>query len=163
MIFERLKNHLSSLHHLLSKLTEEQFVQQINHLSHANIGGHTRHIIELLQCAVNGYDIGCIDYENRSRDLELERNIAAAQSAITFLLINIKQPDKPLKIVLSEEKTDLVNCINTNYYRELLYHTEHTLHHLALIKVALIDMHLDLVDDHFGVASATIKYRMKTS
>jgi len=46
-----------------------------------------------------------------------------------------------------------------NYFREVVYNTEHTIHHLALIKVAIIDMKLDIVDNDFGMAYSTIKYQ----
>ena len=49
--------------------------------------------------------------------------------------------------------------ITTTYFREVLYNTEHVIHHLALIKVALIDMDLDLADKNFGMAYSTIKYK----
>ena len=47
----------------------------------------------------------------------------------------------------------------TTYYREIVYNTEHTVHHLALIKVALIEMKLNIVDKKFGMAGSTIKYK----
>ena len=82
MIFDNLSEELNNLQNLLHQLTAEQYNLKIEYLGNASIGGHTRHIIELLQCALNGYQTGSIDYENRVRNLVLEHNIDAAQAAI---------------------------------------------------------------------------------
>jgi len=50
-------------------------------------------------------------------------------------------------------------CIETNYYRELLYNLEHCIHHQALIRVALFQMENIKVNANFGVAPSTIEYR----
>ena len=55
MVFIQLEQQLQLLINLLSNLDDEQYTRRISHLSNASIGGHSRHIIELLQCAINGY------------------------------------------------------------------------------------------------------------
>jgi len=49
MIFKQLIQQLDSLHQLLDHLSEEQYTQRITHLGNSTIGGHTRHVIEVLQ------------------------------------------------------------------------------------------------------------------
>lgn len=52
------------------------------------------------------------------------------------------------------------NSVTSSVGREMAYCIEHSIHHQAIIKGALIDLHLyDLVNDHFGVAYSTIRYR----
>jgi len=51
------------------------------------------------------------------------------------------------------------NQISTTYYREIVYNEEHIIHHLALLKVALIEMNLDLVEQSFGIAHSTLLHR----
>ena len=51
------------------------------------------------------------------------------------------------------------STVPTTYFREVVYNTEHAIHHLALIKVALIEMKVDLVSDNFGMAYSTIKHK----
>ena len=51
--------------------------------------------------------------------------------------------------------------ISTNYFREIAYNLEHTIHHMALIRVGLRELGDIPVDDSYGVASSTIKYRQQ--
>ena len=159
MIFEQLTHQLQSLSGLLDSLNDEQFSQKISHLGNASIGGHTRHIIELLQCVIKGYNNNEVDYVNRYRDFNLENNRCKALSAIADLEQQFQLPDK--KMFLKTELTEAASTlpVGTTYYREIVYNTEHTIHHLALIKVALLEMKLQLVDDNFGMAYSTIKFK----
>lgn len=160
MIFVKLTQQLNLLSDLLLKLNPQSYTTPIKHLGNASIGGHTRHILELLKCAIDGYAEGLIDYENRQRDLFLETNLNSAQAQLKFLLLQIEKTDKPLKIFQNQGFSE---SVSTTYYREILYNTEHSIHHLALIKVALIDMDLNLVDTEFGMAYSTIQYQKQLS
>jgi hypothetical protein len=151
MIFLQLTQQLQALSNLLSTLNDKQYSHKIEHLGDASIGGHTRHIIELLQCAVKGHSTGEVDYVNRTRDLTIELNKSLASATIEKLGQDMHLPDKKLNMV------DL--SVTTTYYREIVYNTEHVIHHLALIKVALIEMKLNFVDHNFGMAYSTIKYK----
>lgn len=159
MIFFQLKEQLQHLDDLLSRLNERQFTINIQHLGNASIGEHSRHIIELLQCALNGYHTGCIDYINRQRNLQLQQNIGSARKAISHLMHHCELPDKSLNILVENTAKAEQLLVITSYFREMVYNTEHTIHHLALIKVALVEMELHLVDATFGLAYSTIKYQ----
>lgn len=160
MIFLQLSQQLHSLSKLLSSLTDEQYNKKVAHLGNSGIGGHTRHIIELLQCALDGYSTGEVDYVNRKRNLLLETDRMFALSVLQQLKGNINFPDRQLNLVVEQiiGAIELTN-VTTTFYREVVYNTEHTIHHLALIKVAIIEMKLDIVDDDFGMAYSTIKYQ----
>ena len=159
MIFQQSLQQLQLLGNLISSLSDEQFIRQIRFLGKASIGGHTRHIIELFQCTVNGYTSGGVDYFNRTRDLRLERDKIFAFCTIEQLKQDVRLPDKQLR--LSVEQTDSVgdSHVLTTYSREIIYNTEHAIHHLALIKVALMEIGLDIVDKDLGMSYSTIKYK----
>jgi hypothetical protein len=160
MIFIQLSQQLQSLNRLLSLLDDKQYNKKIEHLGNGSIGAHTRHIIELLQCAINGHHSGQIDYVNRSRDIRLETDRVFAQSVLQQLDNNIQLADKQLTLVVEKiEGCNELSNVTTTYFREIVYNAEHTIHHLALIKVAIIEMKLEIVDDNFGMAYSTIKYR----
>ena len=163
MIFIQLSQQLNSLSNLLSSLRDEHYTHKIEHLGNASIGGHTRHIIELLQCAIAGYHIGEVDYINRTRNLEIENDRMLAISRISKILQEVEMPEKELSLFV-EQVDDLKACtVNTTFFREIVYNTEHVIHHLALIKVALIEMKLDIVESDFGVAYSTILYKVSAN
>jgi hypothetical protein len=156
MIFLQLKQQLQSLSNLLQLLNKQQYNQQIAYLGNASIGGHTRHIIELLKCVLDGYDAATVDYVNRTRNLSLETDLSIASKEIAVLTGQLIQPDKRMKLATEYDSHELVY---TSFYREIVYNAEHAVHHLALIKVALREMELDITDDYFGMAPSTIKYQ----
>lgn len=159
MIFIQLTQQLQALQQLLTQLNSQQYVHKIDHLGKASIGGHTRHIIELLNCAIDGYAIGKVDYVNRKRNLALENDKSMALEALQTIQQVMVLPDRLLTMVIDEIGDTTTPTVSTTYFREIVYNTEHTIHHLALIKVALIEMQLEVVDDNFGMAYSTITYK----
>lgn len=153
MIFTQIREQLETLSDLLTILEPDQFVQPSRFLGGATIGGHTRHIVELLACTINGYDSGHADYHNRERNLLLETSIESAQQFLATLMEQLEMPDKAM--ILRGDGCSAA----TTYYRELMYNTEHIIHHLALIKVALTEMGFTQISENFGMAYSTIKYK----
>ncbi|MGY8901828.1 MAG: hypothetical protein ACKVI1_04480, partial [Flavobacteriales bacterium] len=50
--------------------------------------------------------------------------------------------------------------IDTTVERELVYCMDHAIHHLAIIKISLIESGVDLkMEADLGVASSTLRYR----
>jgi len=160
IIFFQLSQQLQYLSKLLAAINYEQYTQKIEHLGNSTIGSHTRHIIELLQCAINGYRMAEIDYINRCRNLQLETDMMLAQSTIQQIQNEVNKTDKQLRLVVDklEDESEPLPVITT-YFREILYNSEHIIHHLALIKVAIIEMKLPIVEEHFGMAYSTIHYK----
>lgn len=157
MIHQQLTHQLDDLSDLLRRLSPAQYSRRILHLGDASIGGHTRHIIELIRCLTSVYEEGVIDYHNRQRNLELENNKQAALEQLEEERKNLVRGDKVLQLRL--ETGIAGEIISTTFFRELVYHTEHTIHHMALIKVALHEQQLQLTGENFGMAYSTIQYR----
>ncbi|MBK7681684.1 MAG: hypothetical protein IPJ26_04010 [Bacteroidetes bacterium] len=63
---------LEQLIELINKLDNEQFARPLPLLSGNTIGKHIRHIIELYDQLLMGYDSGIINYDDRKRDLRTE-------------------------------------------------------------------------------------------
>ena len=160
MLFQQLSEQLTALFRLISQLNEHQYSNKIEHLGNVSIGSHTRHIIEMLLCATQGYNNDNVDYVNRNRNLLLETNKEFALFTLQNLENGLVMPDKYLKMVTENSENTGSLPVFTTYFREIIYNTEHTIHHLALIKVALIEMKLNnFVDKDFGMAYSTIKYK----
>ena len=128
-------------------------------LSNATIGQHSRHIIELYQCLLAGYDTGVINYDDRERNSLYENEMPAAIAVIKEIQVKLNKPDK--KVTVCTEFTDTSVSIESNYYREVMYNLEHCIHHQALIKVALLSIKGLKIADGFGVAPSTLQYRQQ--
>lgn len=146
----------------LSQLSDAEYIQPSQVLFNATIGQHVRHIIELFQCLEQGYGKGVVNYEKRKRDyrIETDKNVAAA------LLKDVYQKlDRPNKDMVLEAE-DYDNTVETvsipsNYFREIAYNLEHTIHHMALIRVGIQEVSSVILPGEFGVAYSTIKYRQQ--
>lgn len=157
MIQKSLKEQIVSLQQLIHQLNDNQYTYPSAMLGNATIGQHVRHIIELAQCLVNGYHQGIVDYDNRKRDQRIETNRSFAYNQLNDLLLAIRKPERKLSLAMhSNNETEF---IDTFYKRELLYNTEHAIHHMALIKVVLTELQVHIVKEDFGVAYATLQYR----
>jgi len=122
-------------------------------LSGATIGEHVRHSIEMYQCMLNGYQDATIDYSKRKRDVVIESSAEYAIECLKDVLKEIERADKP--IMLMNNKASFKSSFN----RELFYCDEHTIHHMALIRVGINEIGGYSLNESFGVAPSTIKYR----
>ena len=144
----------------LQQLSPRQYVQEVNALRNATIGQHVRHIIELFIELDKGYAGGIVNYDQRKRDLRLETDIEFVIDTIEHFHLLLNKADKPLILQYdySENSIEIIT-VSTNYQRELLYNLEHTIHHMALIRVGLTEVSDIIVPENFGVATSTIKHR----
>jgi hypothetical protein len=155
-VFNKSAEALNSLVHVLKQLPDlNSYNNPCEALSNATIGQHTRHIIELYQCLLSGK----INYDDRKRNPLYENDVDASVAAIMEIQQNLQQPDKQVNILCGTSGNTV--CIESNYYREVLYNLEHCIHHQALIKVALLSINNINIDHGFGVAPSTLQYRQQ--
>jgi len=142
---------------VLLELPDHCYTKSCDSLSGATIGEHTRHIIELYQCLLSGYDIGDISYDGRKRNKRLERDVLFAVEQLQQVQESLEQPNKNIRVSYDLDGNDI--RLDSNYYREVMYNLEHTIHHLALIKVAITQFTNLTLPDSFGVAPSTMQFR----
>ena len=157
MLIQSIKNNLSENIELLRQLTNDEFTQKNPELSNATIGEHMRHIIELFGCLLENYDYGLINYDDRKRDVLLQTDKNESIAIIEKYLLELDKPNKPLS--LTHNCFSPIELLQTNYFRELIYNLEHSIHHQALIKVALHNLPHIKIPSSFGVAPSTLEYR----
>lgn len=157
---QAVRNIFGQLSDSLETLSHEEFARPCNNLSQATIGQHVRHIIEMFQCLELGYISGVVNYENRKRDQDTEQNKDFALFQLKEIEQGIGKADKPLLLegVYNDDSSNIMQ-FPTNYYREIVYNLEHTIHHMALIRVGLKEITQIDVPETYGVASATVKYK----
>ncbi|HUR29969.1 MAG TPA: hypothetical protein VMZ69_00985 [Saprospiraceae bacterium] len=159
-------NVLEDLKIYLSVIDPVVYQTPLEILSGSTIGQHTRHIIEFYNClleqSINGSE-SIINYAKRRRDYLIE---SQPEHAITFVsqiterLNDLDSTQNCLLDCAEHGQEDLL--INSTIGRELVYNIEHTIHHLAIVKIALkvIQPSLEL-PEHFGVAPSTLHYRQE--
>jgi hypothetical protein len=146
----------------LDNLQQQEYVQPSTSLSNNTIGQHVRHIIELFQCLESGYNSGNVNYENRKRDTLIETDKELAKSLLLALQEELNKDNKDMVLEASYDENDNQPFrIATNYHREIAYNLEHTIHHMALIRVGLNELSSLSLPENFGVASSTVKFRNK--
>lgn len=154
---------LQQLKEIIERLTDEQFSRPILNLSHSSLAQHTRHTLEFFQCLEAGIISGCIDYDKRERNQQLENSRGFTIETISSLQRSIQQQtsNKELLLDICYGTEDLLSqTVATNYYRELIYNIEHAVHHMAIFKIGLREVAPELnIPDDFGVASSTLRYQ----
>ena len=144
----------------IQQLSDEQYKQPSSILFNATIGQHVRHIIELFICLNQGYETGLVNYEKRKRDYRIETERELAIELLHSIYTSINKPDKNIMLEVSyDEHSNDTIVIHTNYYREVAYNLEHTVHHMALVRVGINEVSSIELPAGYGVASSTIKYR----
>jgi len=148
---------ISEFIEVLLQLEHEVYVFPCPEISNASIGQHTRHIIELYQALLSGYETGIVCYDQRKRDKEIENSSSHAVNILNKISNEILLTDK--KLMVEYELNGETFQLESNYFRELMYNLEHMIHHQALIKVAL-NQHSNMnLNESFGVAPSTLQYR----
>jgi hypothetical protein len=148
------------LEDLLAQLSDHDFVEERPILSGATLGQHFRHVIELFMGLKQGYATGVINYDNRARNRDLESSRARTAECLAEVVEMLSLPNKALLLEVDEAAPDGQLCrIDTNFVREVGYNLEHAVHHMAIIKMALLKHQSIVLPKGFGVASSTLKYR----
>ena len=133
----------------------------------ASIGQHTRHFVEFYQCLLDQASAGqTVNYALRARDLRIEEDPRFAEAMIGEICSRLPQLDEHQSCALAcdDHASEIAGMtIKTNLGRELLYNIEHTIHHLAIIKIGLNAVAPGIrLPEHFGVAPSTIRHKQKT-
>ena len=156
-ILDEAKDVLMQLAESINTLSYDEYTQKISLLSNSTIGEHTRHIIELFQQLLVGYEMNSIDYDKRERNILIQENIDYAIECVANIISNINKNNKGLMLKTLFNSTE--KQIESNYYRELMYNIEHCIHHQAIIKIAFLFLEKTELEENFGVAKSTIKFK----
>ena len=161
LLKQPIQNVFVQLTESLHRLDNREYSQPIKILFDASIGQHVRHIIELFICLEKGYETGVVNYEKRKRDYNIETNKDLAIQLLKDVYRRLERPN--IEVIMESDDYDNISTLSipSNYYRELAYNLEHTIHHMALIRVGINEISSIVLPREFGVAYSTIKYRQK--
>ncbi len=157
---------LDDLRHYLTVIQPAIYQAPLDILSGSTIGQHTRHIIEFYNCLLEQsreQEVPLINYANRRRDHRIESEPDHALALVDQIGEKLKdlEVDTYCHLNCAEHgQEDLI--VNSTIGRELIYNIEHTIHHLAIVKIALKSTMPEIVlPEHFGVAPSTIRHRQE--
>lgn len=124
-----------------------------------SIGSHFRHNLDFANNLLKGLETGKIDYNERERDLQVEKNRQYAKERFLFLIQTLKQisTDSFEKKVFVHSEVNEYAWHTSSLARELEFLHSHTVHHFALIAEKLHSFGIKVSMD-FGVAPSTLKY-----
>ncbi len=158
---------LNDLRHYLEVIDPVLYQAPLELLSGSTIGQHTRHIIEFYNCLLEQNALAetpVINYAKRVRDIRIETAPDYALSCVNQINQKIQEVDLRKNCFLNcEEHGQKSLQVSSTIERELIYNIEHTVHHLAIVKIALkaTAPSIDL-PEHFGVAPSTIHHRQES-
>ena len=147
---------------LLEALDGASFEHAAPELRLSGVGPHLRHILDFygrfldtLESEVDGR----IDYDNRIRDTRIETSLDHAKSALRNTIDRLHSlSSDPARLERALEiRSDGSPWIQSNTERELQSLVSHTVHHYALIAVALRAAGVD-PGTEFGVAPSTLRH-----
>jgi len=150
---------------MLFLLEENTFVEPRTYLNNSTIGQHFRHIIEFYNCLLDQLSGGEICYDSRKRDMNLETNIDFAHQTIDDLSLHLSliKGNAPLKLIAGyDTQSGRKEILPSSLQRELAYLLDHTIHHLAIVKIMLTLEGIP-VSGNFGAAPYTLRFQNRNN
>ncbi|PCH61721.1 MAG: hypothetical protein COC19_04435 [SAR86 cluster bacterium] len=150
---------VSQCEQLLQLVSKSDFTRTVQDGS--SVGAHMRHILDRFYCFFSGLEKGCIDFDDRQRNRELEANIDYSEAALVRVsaqfsaLTSLQIMTDPILIKEAVcEHGDSVTLAST-VDRELMGLISHSTHHLAIIALILKSLGYEM-DKDLGKAPSTI-------
>jgi hypothetical protein len=149
---------------LLRGIRNEVFAQSEGEPFGASIGAHYRHVLDHFQCLLEGVQSGCINYDHRERNSEMETSVDAALRATEQLIAQFRalrvealHHECTVTYSVGYGETE-AHAVASNVAREVMFCVGHAIHHYAILKLLCAQLSLSLPHE-FGVAPSTLKHR----
>lgn len=156
---------ISQIQFLLAQLDPRCYAQPLAVFDGSTLGQHFRHILEFFQCVHSGSQSGIVDYASRPRNLLFQDSPGAASAAFEEFGNTLDSLDFQQVIQVVAE-LGLANrpTFGSTIGRELTFVYDHAIHHLALIKIGLVNSFPEIeIDQNLGVSPSTLKFRSVAS
>lgn len=135
---------------LVATVPAGAYAEQVH--GHASIGAHLRHSLDHFACFLRGLPDGVIDYDARAREAHLERDPDVARRVIVatregLAVLTEAMLGKALLVRQMAAPNRPPVTVASSVARELLFLSQHTIHHLALMLAVAGVLGLDLPAD----------------
>ncbi len=133
-----INNLIQSLIDVICNIPDELYNKNLPLFNGGTLGQHCRHIYEFCEILYNYQGIEPLSYDDRKRDLELENSkeimiLKLKEIQNHSLDQNIKFSFPLLHKINKEESIKIL----TTFERELLFVLDHTIHHMAIIRIGI--------------------------
>ncbi len=153
---------LSDLKTLLFQLTDEQYNASLQLINGSSVGQHIRHVLDFYSCLLEGTSL--ISYDQRKRELGISEDKNQALEKIEEIELFISKLDLNRSVLLEQKMADSYFQIQSTFERELLYVMEHSIHHFAIVKIAVQHEYPEtILPKNFGIAYSTIAHEKENS
>ena len=130
---------------------------------HDSVGAHMRHCIEFFRTFFAGIATGRIDYDRRERDQRLQSSRAACLQEVERLTDQCRKLGKfdmsaPIEVSETLSSARPSGPVATTPEREILFLSQHTIHHVAIM-IVIADLLGFEIDLDLVVAYSTGAYR----
>jgi len=157
---------LGQLYSGIENISEEIYTSSPANSS--SIGMHVRHIIEFYQAflkAICPDQADEICYDGRERKAVFESSKTASLNEIKNIQAHIEAItccDTPLTMDVVIDPDAPMEALQTTVQRELYHVLDHTVHHMAIIKMTSSQFGI-LFEQDFGLANATKSHQQKAN
>jgi uncharacterized damage-inducible protein DinB len=135
----------------------------------SGVGGHFRHCIDFYNSFLSSFETGQSNYVLRRRNPLVEVNRSSAISEIEAIIEKLRQLSpadlhRPVQVIAEESSSplDASGWSSSSVLRELQSLLSHTIHHFAIIALALRLQGAEPAAE-FGVAPSTLAYWRQTA
>ena len=159
MLKEISKKQLLELKSILNQINDSDYSKNLVVLENGTIGRHVRHVLEFYECLFMSKSGDTVCYDDRKRNLLLEENVRFASDYVDEIIDQIEQVDINKRLLLKSKYEQAEIIMESSLFREITYNIEHTVHHLAIIRIA-ISAELKYIDlsSSFGYAESTVQF-----
>jgi uncharacterized damage-inducible protein DinB len=161
------QQNLQQINDVMQNIDDDIYTKKSSLLSNGTIGQHIRHVIEFYTCLLDQCEDRMVNYDTRKRDLYLENDKFFAQKTINTIIDSLQQSESNYELTLLcnfAQIEDESFSLPTSLHRELAFCLEHSIHHQALIKIALLEFKLEhVIPEKFGMAPSTIRAHLNVA
>ena len=170
LLSQRNQAFLGQALELLAGMPASLYAARPAHFERGGVGAHLRHVLDHYDAFLDGLESGRIDYDARLRDPQTEIDIEVARARLQHTIARLAATFASAEIVAggAERKIEVAMDLGgrpggnqsssvSSLARELQYMLAHTVHHFALMAVALRFAGHE-PGPNFGVAPSTLRH-----
>lgn len=137
-----LDDHLGRLAEVLSRTPAEVYADaKIDLCFGGTVGGHVRHVMDHVRNLLDGFGSGVINYEVRRRGDAAESSPADAVVVIASLRArassSLQDESGVVRVSAMVSREGGMVAASSTLGREIVYVVDHTVHHMAMIRMML--------------------------